>query len=49
MNDEIRIRISDIVFALKKHWKLIAVTGAAGLLIGIMLTAISYLQTPLVS
>ena len=49
MNDEIRIRISDILFAIKKHWKLIAATSAAGMLIGIVLTAITYLQTPLIS
>ena len=34
MDDEIKIRVSDIVFALKKHWKLIVVATIAGTLFG---------------
>lgn len=48
MDDEIRIRVSDIVFALKKHWKLIVVATVAGTLFGLILTAMNYVQSSLV-
>lgn len=48
MDDEIRIRGSDILFALKKHWKLIVVATVAGTLFGLMLTAMTYVQSSLV-
>lgn len=48
MDDEIKIRVSDIIFALKKHWKLIVVATVAGTLFGLMLTAMNYVQSSLV-
>ena len=48
MDDEIKIRVSDIVFALKKNWKLIVVTTIAGTLFGLILTAMNYVQSSLV-
>lgn len=48
MDDEIRIRVSDIIFALRKHWKLIVVATVAGTLFGLMLTAMNYVQSSLV-
>ncbi len=45
MDDEIRIRVSDIIFALKKHWKIIVATSFTGILIGMALTAMSYMQS----
>ena len=49
MDDEIKIRVSDIIFALKKHWKLIVATTVAGLIFGLVLTAMSYMQSTLVT
>ena len=49
MDDEIKIRVSDIVFALKKNWKLIVATTIAGMLFGLVLTAMSYVQSSLVT
>lgn len=48
MDDEIKIRVSDIIFALRKHWKLIVVATVAGTLFGLMLTAMNYVQSSLV-
>ncbi len=49
MDDEIRIRISDIIFALQKNWKLILATTIAGMLFGLVLTAMSYVKSNLVT
>lgn len=48
MDDEIKIRVSDIIFALKKRWKLIVVATVAGTMFGLMLTAMNYVQSSLV-
>ena len=49
MDDEIKIRVSDIIFALKKHWKLIVATSIAGMIFGLVLTAMSYVQSSLIT
>ncbi|MBR4538297.1 MAG: hypothetical protein IKO52_05560 [Clostridia bacterium] len=49
MDDEIKIRLSDIIFALQKHWKLILATSIAGTMFGLVLTAMSYVKSSLVT
>lgn len=49
MDDEIKIRLSDIIFALQKHWKLILATSIAGTMFGLVLTAMSYVKSNLVT
>ena len=42
--DGIQLRLSDLMYAIRKRWKLIALLTAIGLLFGIILAGASYLQ-----
>ncbi|MBR2766196.1 MAG: AAA family ATPase [Blautia sp.] len=44
LNGGIQIRIGDLIYAVKKRWKLIATLTFIGLIFGIMLSGVSYLQ-----
>ncbi len=44
LNGGIQIRIGDLIYAVKKRWKLIATLTFIGLVFGIMLSGVAYLQ-----
>ncbi|MBR0309149.1 MAG: AAA family ATPase [Mogibacterium sp.] len=44
MNNGIQLRISDLVYAVKKRWKLILFFTMAGLIVGIAASGVQYLQ-----
>ncbi len=43
-NNGIQLRLSDLLFAIRKRWKLIVLLTVIGLIFGIMLSGVSYLQ-----
>lgn len=44
MNNDIQLRISDLLFAMRKRWKLIVLLTVLGLLLGIAASGVQYLQ-----
>ncbi len=49
MNNGIQIRISDLIFALQKRWKMILAGTFVGLVFGLMLSAMTFMQSTLTS
>ena len=44
MDSAIQLRVSDLVYAIRKHWKTIVVFTVVGLIIGIAASGVQYLQ-----
>lgn len=49
MNNGIQIRIGDLIFALQKRWKMIIAGTLIGLVLGLMLSAMTFVQSSLQS
>lgn len=45
MNNGIQIRISDLIFALQKRWKMIVAATFVGLVLGLLLVAMTFVQS----